>query len=1158
MSLHVQMDAFHVSQDYRGTENNLALHTNSYLPHLTPVTFSGGAPSAPGAWAPPSLHPRLATYTVQEPSLGRNVLPPTSISIEASVIQDTASITVTQLFWNDSDRIIKEAAYTFPLSSGCTVTDFHCRIGHSRALAGSIKPKEEAHEEFEQHISKHATGAALLEQDTKEVFTTSLGNLPVRTRIRITLTYITILKHHFADRKGTTTLTVPTCIASRYGDKPHDYNDAASTNISKGLTLQIEVVEANKMVSITSPTHKVVVENQLGTRTTSSFADLAGQDSQSSVETALVKLEWGSTFLDRDFVLDIMTGSPSEEAELPQAWIERHPTVPNQQALMLTIPPGFTTRASDPSSKTEILFLADLSGSMTDKISSLRAAMQFFLKGIPQGRKFNIWCFGSSYKSWQPSSVEYGETSYLSAVSWAEANFHANMGGTELLPAVKAIVTARDKRLPTDVIVLTDGETWRLDETLECIRKQRDLTEGRVRFFALGIGKAVSHALVEGIARAGGGYSEVVREASEGDWEDRVVSMTEAALMTDHLGPMHLEVNILGGDGRSQASSIYNAERSPADISTLSPFNRNRIYFLFDSFKSSESIASITLTANTDRGTKSLDIPVTTPKRTNTTIHRLAARSMLEDLEQGQSHIHLGPSRPYPGSWDERNWVRKEAERIACKWSLVSKWTSFFLKEEPYHPEAVDAWFAEGVVKVEDEPGDDLLQSRGPIADVAMLEASVPPGSSPSSVLVGQLVSLPETFTWTAPPPLSQFSTLASRDSYYRRAVARVDVRSAGRSQYCEVSPHYIRPPSGEFDSYVHRLKMGAGPSGEWLMQNSKEPAMRRLSRSMSHPNPATLCDAKLTDSSSDGVRLSREEFTVSTQMALNSRVDQPRPQQLSPLSHVFSQQTSASPVPEAVLLEKLRPAKGKAKYFSQQNRKPTKATPPNNEGDRRWTENHVISELLRFQSAKGYFSRGYFLETDETDPFPSTTANSGEGDSEYLPLLCEFLGKEITNRLTLLRDKDKNDHLFGEDMALKERILFTIAICVLLKRDFASKRSLWILMCRKADGYLKEHIKRVDEAFAKVKAAVKGVRIEGYQSPEGPLVDADTYIYEPKVEIVELEVKDIGTRSIAEPEIAGMNQRVVVRIWSSTISQARSKATANLRDRTRRWCDLT
>lgn len=498
----------------------------------------------------------LPRFTVQQQ--GRNILPPLSVAVDASIVQDTTRVAVTQRFWNDSSIPIKEAAFTFPLPTGCTVTEFSCRIGTNKIIRGTVKPREQAREDFQNHIYNHDTAAGLLEQDTSEIFTTTLGNIPEGTEVKVNLTYITVLKHRFADSRNATTLTLPTSIAPRYGEAPEEYNDAATANVSQGLTLEVEIIESEKIISIASPSHAIAVERRHGPRQAESFADLAGDANCSHVETATVKLESGPMFLEKDFVLDIVT-MPNGTAENPQAWLEEHPTLPNHKALMLTLPPKLLARNAPPMQRSEILFLVDCSGSMEDKIVSLKSAMQFFLKGIPEGRKFNIWCFGSGYTSWQPQSVDYTEETLRSAVSWVDHNLGAHMGGTELLGAIHAIVAARVKELMTDVIVLTDGETWRLDETLAYIQKTRNITEGRVRFFALGIGRAVSHALVDGIAKAGGGYAEVVQEASHGGWEDRVVSMAQAALMSAHLGPLHLEFTIqdTNGNTRSRSSASW-------------------------------------------------------------------------------------------------------------------------------------------------------------------------------------------------------------------------------------------------------------------------------------------------------------------------------------------------------------------------------------------------------------------------------------------------------------------------------------------------------------------------------------------------------------------------------------------------------------------------
>ncbi|KAK4197682.1 hypothetical protein QBC40DRAFT_333038 [Triangularia verruculosa] len=1049
---------------------------NSHLPEAAaPLTYTTHTPSENCDRTTTSPHPKLPTYTVHEPSLRRNVLPPTSISIEASIIQDTASVTVAQLFWNDSDSIIKEAAYTFPLPSGCTVTSFHCCIGHGKVLTGNVTLKDDALEASQQEPNNLTTRAIFYEQDTVDLFRTNLGNLPAQTKILVTLTYITLLKHHFVDRKGTARLVIPTCIASRYGDIPQNDNDAASTSIPEFLTIQVEVIEARKIFSVTSPTHKVCVENPPDTRAATSFADLAGKDTHSSIETVLVKLESGSTFLDRDFVLDIVTEECGDDNESPQAWIERHPTLPNQQALMLTIPAGFTKRTLNPSPNTEIILLADLSGFMVGKIFPVQAAMQLFLKGIPQGCMFNIGCAGTSYKSWQPNSAEYSEASYHSAASWAA-------------------VTGRDGRLPTDIIILTDRETWMLCDTFEYIWKQRDLTQGRVRFSALGIGEAVSYSLVEGIAKSGGGYADVVREASEGNWEDRFVSMAEAALMNDHPGPMHIKVQVMGDDGNSRVSDIPNAEQSPADSWMLSPFNKSRIYVLFDSIKSSEHIISITFTADADAdyGRKSWHIPVATLKKTNTMIHQLAALSMLDDLERGRLFIHLGPSHPSYDSEDEINRVRKEAERIACKWSLVSKWTSFFLKEELSHAQS------DGTSRTEGGAGDDLLQTQGSTSHLAMQEEEAPSNPTSSPVLTGRLIPARVTGSRPNSQQLQAAITRAKHSQILAEQQADA-LTQAKQAQQLDAAQEQAMQRA------VDMAKQQAG--AQHLLMRQYQLVFQQ--QEMAQRQPMAM-DRQ------------RQQY-----MAAQQRPQQPAMVQVNPGLH----QTTAVNVPKIITSEKEHRPSEKPKPNEAESPAPTPTpssetnipseamknymialsryaaerkpgpvilarapilytrvdplpapAPPITAQSR--TENRIISQLLRFQSPMGYFATAYPLEAGQTTPTLSAAASSVEEESTHPALLGEFLGKEITNRLHLLREEDSEANLFGES-SLKERNLFTTAVCVLLERDFASRRKLWVLMRNKADWYLKEHLERVNEAFEKVKTALEGVKIEEYESPQ-------------------------------------------------------------------------
>lgn len=149
----------------------------------------------------------VADLVVKEPD--RNILSPWSIDVAVSILHDTATFKVTQTFLNNADEIIPGGSYTFPLPTGCTVTSFDCRIGTDKTLKGVVKPRKEGRELFEDSV-RHGHVAGLLEHNTSEIFTTALGNIPANTKVKIELGFISLLKHHFADSEGTTTLTIPT------------------------------------------------------------------------------------------------------------------------------------------------------------------------------------------------------------------------------------------------------------------------------------------------------------------------------------------------------------------------------------------------------------------------------------------------------------------------------------------------------------------------------------------------------------------------------------------------------------------------------------------------------------------------------------------------------------------------------------------------------------------------------------------------------------------------------------------------------------------------------------------------------------------------------------------------------------------------------------
>jgi len=469
----------------------------------------------------------------------RNHLPPLSISLNAQIVHDSAKISVTQLFNNTTANTIRKSTYTFPLPADCTVTSFSCRVGRNRVVRAKVKPRQQASDAFDDAVRRDRT-AGLLEQNNPEIFTTALGNIPPNTRLKAEISFVTLLKHTFFDNHSTTTLTIPTYIAPRYGTPPPAIDDATTASTPQSLSIQVEVVSVDQIQTISSRSHRITIERGDGRIACESWAEFAAADGTNDAETALVKLRDSPTSLDRDFILEVVTQS-QHGLEAPQVCLEVHPSLPGHRAVMLTIPPKIMLPPGGPTTgDREIIFVADRSGSMEDKIIALKSAMIFFLKSIPPNRIFNIWCFGSFHTSLWPASRKYSDQTLQTALEYVSHNFNATLGGTELLSALQAIVHTTGSFRTVDIMILTDGQVWRLDETISFVRDTRKRTQGRLRVFALGIGDAVSHALVEGIAKAGGGYAEVIPAASRGGWEGRMVAMLQAA-STGHIDHLRIE-----------------------------------------------------------------------------------------------------------------------------------------------------------------------------------------------------------------------------------------------------------------------------------------------------------------------------------------------------------------------------------------------------------------------------------------------------------------------------------------------------------------------------------------------------------------------------------------------------------------------------------------
>jgi hypothetical protein len=455
-------------------------------------------------------------------------LPQVDLQAHATILATTSRTVLTQTFLNPStEKGIREVRYAFPLYDGVSVVGFTCHVG-DRVIVGQVKEKEKARAVFQEAVAKGQT-AGLLEQlpDASDVFTTTVGNIPPGAKVVVKITYLGELKHDM--EVDGIRFTIPNIICPRYGDYPGDLQwrsavDAVGGGIS--ITVDAEMADGSFIQKIQSPTHPISM-----TMGTTSVAP----DAEPTMTKASATLTLGTAELDEDFVLQVI----AKNTGVPKAVLEEHPTIPNHRALMATLVPRFSL----PAEKPELVFVCDRSGSMANtRMKSMVQALKVFLKSLPVGIKFNICSFGSSHSFLWPKSVTYSQTTLDEAIRHAD-EFAANYGGTEMLAPLKATIEQRYNDIPLDVMLLTDGETWNQGALFSYLNKAVAETVAQnkppIRLFTLGIGNGISHALIEGIAKAGNGFSQTVGEGEKMD--TKVVRMLKGAL-SPHVNNYTLEV----------------------------------------------------------------------------------------------------------------------------------------------------------------------------------------------------------------------------------------------------------------------------------------------------------------------------------------------------------------------------------------------------------------------------------------------------------------------------------------------------------------------------------------------------------------------------------------------------------------------------------------
>jgi uncharacterized protein YegL len=156
----------------------------------------------------------------------------------------------------------------------------------------------------------------------------------------------------------------------------------------------------------------------------------------------------------------------------------------------------------------------DRSGSMLGtRIDTAKEALVYFLKSLPEDSYFNVVSFGSDFSSIFPTPQRY-EDATLESVLKIIDTFDADMGGTEIFEAMNKTLSLPlikgegGYTYERKIFLLTDGAVSSPNKIVDLVRKNSK----DIRVYTVGIGNGCSEYLIQQVAKAGNGRSEMIKD----------------------------------------------------------------------------------------------------------------------------------------------------------------------------------------------------------------------------------------------------------------------------------------------------------------------------------------------------------------------------------------------------------------------------------------------------------------------------------------------------------------------------------------------------------------------------------------------------------------------------------------------------------------------
>ena len=365
-----------------------------------------------------------------------------------------------------------EAVYTFPLPVEAVLLDLEITLG-GRRLVATVVEKQQAERDYEQAIDKGDT-ALMLERAGDGLCTLNLGNLMAGESATIRYRYAQLLRFEH----GSVRLAIPTVIAPCYGDP-------------KAARLQAHQVPTNDLAVAYPFSLTLDLEGEIAKGTVASPSHaISTKATAKGMRVALAR----DAFLDRDFVLAV-GGLSGQSLAVVAKDGDRFVAL---ASFCADVPKSADERPL------RLKLLVDCSGSMGgDSIDAARRALHRILASLEPADRFSFSRFGSHVVH-ETDGMVPADAGHVRTAAERLGRMDADLGGTEMADALRAVFAIGGTDGAADVLILTDGEVWDADHLVSEARGARQ------RVFAVGIGSAPAEGVLRRLAEASGGACEFV------------------------------------------------------------------------------------------------------------------------------------------------------------------------------------------------------------------------------------------------------------------------------------------------------------------------------------------------------------------------------------------------------------------------------------------------------------------------------------------------------------------------------------------------------------------------------------------------------------------------------------------------------------------------